>query len=337
MTLLAGARFIIPTAHAMKILPLLPQSFPVIRDGASVPAALKRSYVAIGNFDGVHRGHKAVIEAARVQQLMIPEKSRTLALTFEPHPQTFFRPETPVFRITPETEKLRLLAGSGLVDGAVVLEFNRALATLTAEEFISSILVNWLDIAGVAVGHDFHFGKHRQGTPEFLADAGKRHGFEVEIVAPLNDDGRPVSSGRIREALIAGDIAAANELLDHSWFVAGEVIHGEKRGRELGFPTANIRLDPSCKLKHAIYAVRAHVGWKVYDAVASYGRRPQFDNGAPLLETFLFDFSGDLYGQEITIEFVGFIREEAKFDSLDALVARMNRDGDEARALLRKV
>jgi len=336
LTPLAAARFIIPAANEMKILPLLPQSFHVIRDGTEVPAALKRSFVAIGNFDGVHRGHKAVIEAARVQQLMIPEKSRTLALTFEPHPQTFFRPETPVFRITPEAEKLRLLAVSGLVDGAVVLNFNRALAALTAEEFVSEILVKWLDIAGVVVGHDFHFGKQRQGTPEFLADAGKRYGFEVEIVAPLNDDGRPVSSGRIREALIAGDIAAANELLGHPWYVSGEVIHGEKRGRELGFPTANIRLDPPCKLKHAIYAVRAHVGWKVYEAVASYGSRPQFDDGAPLLETFIFDFSEDIYGQDVTIEFVGFIRDEAKFESLDALVARMNRDSDEARALLRR-
>lgn len=320
----------------MKILPVLPQSFHVIRDGAPVPAALKRSYVAIGNFDGVHRGHKAVIEAARVQQLMIPEKSRTLALTFEPHPQTFFRPETPVFRITPEADKLRLFAGSGLVDGAVVLNFDRALAAHSAEEFVTEVLVDWLDIAGVAVGHDFHFGKNRQGTPEFLADAGKRHGFEVEIVSPVNDGGRPVSSGRIREALIAGDIATANELLGHSWFVAGEVVHGDKRGRELGFPTANIRLDPSCRLRHAIYAVRAHVGWKVYDAVASYGRRPQFDNGAPLLETFLFDFAEDLYGQDITIEFVGFIREEMKFDSLDMLIARMGRDSEEARALLRR-
>lgn len=321
---------------AMQIPPLLPQSFPVLRDGVPVPPTLRRSYIAIGNFDGVHRGHKAVIEAARVQQLMIPEKSRTLALTFEPHPQTFFRPETPVFRITPEAEKLRLLAASGLVDGAVVLEFNRALAALTAEEFVSGILVNWLDIAGVAVGHDFHFGRQRQGTPEFLTEAGKRYGFEVEIVAPVNDDGRPVSSGRIREALIAGDIAAANEFLGHAWFVAGEVIHGEKRGRELGFPTANLRLDPSCRLQHAIYAVRAYVGGKVYDAVASYGRRPQFDNGAPLLETFLFDFSGDLYGQAMTVEFAGLIREEAKFDSLDALITRMHRDSEQAKALLRR-
>jgi riboflavin kinase/FMN adenylyltransferase len=272
-----------------------------------------------------------------VQQHMIPQKSRTLALTFEPHPRTFFKPDEPVFRITPETAKLRLLAGSGLVDGAVVLAFNRELASLSAEDFVAKVLVRWLSIAGVAIGHDFHFGKQRQGTPEFLQDAGKRHGFAVEIVSALKQNGAPVSSGKIREALIAGDIARANELLGHPWFVAGEVVHGEKRGRELGFPTANIRLDPSCRLRHAIYAVRAYVGGTGYDAVASYGRRPQFDNGAPLLETFLFDFADDLYGQEITVEFAGFIREEAKFDSLDALVAQMNRDSEAARAMLRDV
>ncbi|HMN51624.1 MAG TPA: bifunctional riboflavin kinase/FAD synthetase [Xanthobacteraceae bacterium] len=314
----------------------LPQDFSVIRDGGTVPPALKRGFVAIGNFDGVHRGHQAVIEAARVQAHMIPQKSCVLVLTFEPHPRTFFKPDAPVFRLTPEHAKLRLFAANNLVDGAVVLQFDKALAALSAEDFVSKILVDWLGIAGVAVGHDFHFGKQRQGTPEFLIDAGKRYGFEVEIVAPLNDGSEPVSSGRIRDALEAGDIARANELLGHPWFVAGEVIHGEKRGRELGFPTANIRLDPSCKLRHAIYAVRAHVGGKVYDAVASYGRRPQFDNGAPLLETFLFDFAGDLYAQEMTVEFAGFIRAEGKFESLDALVAQMNRDSEQARAILRQ-
>ncbi len=256
-----------------------------------------------------------------------------LALTFEPHPRTFFKPDAPVFRVTPEAAKLRLFAANNL-DGAVVLQFDRELASLAAEEFVSKVLVGWLGISGVAVGHDFHFGKQRQGTPEFLVDAGRRHGFAVEIVAPLNDGGVPVSSGAIRAALAEGDIVRAETLLGHPWFVFGEVVHGEKRGRELGFPTANIKLDPSCELKHAIYAVRAHVGQKIYDAVASFGRRPQFDNGAPLLETYLFDFEGDLYGQEMMVEFAGFIRAEAKFDSLDALVAQMNRDSDKARAIL---
>ncbi|MBX3514604.1 MAG: bifunctional riboflavin kinase/FAD synthetase [Xanthobacteraceae bacterium] len=320
----------------MQIPSSLPADFSVIRDGGLVPPALKRGFVAIGNFDGVHRGHQAVIEAARVQAHMIPQKSCVLVLTFEPHPRTFFKPDAPVFRLTPEEAKLRLFAANNLVDGAVVLQFDKALASLSAEDFVSKILVDWLGIAGVAVGHDFHFGKQRQGTPEFLIDAGKRYGFEVEIVQPLNDDGTPVSSGKIRDALQAGDLPRANDLLGYRWFVTGEVIHGEKRGRELGFPTANLRLDPTCRLRHGIYAVRAHVGGKSYDAVASFGRRPQFDNGAPLLEVFLFDFEGDLYGQEMTVEFAGFLRDEAKFGSLDALVAQMNRDSEQARALLRQ-
>lgn len=317
----------------MSVPPILPAAFPVIRDGAVVPPALKRGFVAIGNFDGVHRGHRAVLDVAKTHAKK--NSQAALALTFEPHPRTFFKPEEPVFRITPENAKLRLFAANGL-DDAVVMQFSMELAALTAEDFVTKILMGWLGISGVVVGHDFHFGAKRQGTPEFLIDAGKRHGFAVEIVAPLNDSGVPVSSGKIRDALEAGDIARANELLGHSWFVAGEVIHGEKRGRELGFPTANIRLDPTAKLKHAIYAVRTHVGGKSYDAVASYGRRPQFDNGAPLLETYLFDFSGDLYGQEMTVEFAGFIRDEAKFESLDALIAQMNRDSEQAKALLRQ-
>lgn len=311
----------------------LPAGFNVIRDGGTLPPALRRGYAAIGNFDGLHRGHRAVLDVAKTHA----KKNNTaaMALTFEPHPRSFFKPDTPTFRITPETAKLRLFAANDL-DGAVVMQFNKELASLSAEDFVSKILVGWLGIAGVVVGHDFHFGKQRQGTPEFLIGAGKRHGFEVEIVQPLNDGGVPVSSGKIRDALEAGDIVRANELLGYRWFVTGEVIHGEKRGRELGFPTANIRLDPSCKLRHGIYAVRAHVGGGQYDAVASFGRRPHFDNGAPLLEVFLFDFAGDLYGHEMTVEFAGFIRDEAKFESLDALIARMNRDSEQARAMLRK-
>jgi riboflavin kinase/FMN adenylyltransferase len=311
----------------------LPAGFHVIRDGETMPPALKRGYVAIGNFDGLHRGHRAVLNVAKIHAKT--NNVAAMALTFEPHPRSFFKPDTPPFRITPEVAKLRLFAANNL-GGAVVMQFNKELASLTAEEFVSKILVGWLGIAGVAVGHDFHFGKQRQGSPEFLIDAGKRHGFEVEIVQPLNDGGMPVSSGRIRDALEAGDIARATELLGYRWFVTGEVIHGEKRGRELGFPTANLRLDPSCKLRHGIYAVRAHVLGAQYDAVASFGRRPQFDNGAPLLEVFLFDYSGDLYGQDMTVEFAGFLRDEAKFESLEALVAQMNRDSEEAKALLRQ-
>jgi riboflavin kinase/FMN adenylyltransferase len=315
----------------MKIPLYLPNAFQVIRDGAVVPAALKRGVVAIGNFDGVHRGHRAVLDAAKTRAKK--NNAAALALTFEPHPRTFFKPDAPVFRITPENAKLRIFATNNL-DGAVVMQFNKELASLTAEEFVSKILVGWLGISGVVVGHDFHFGKQRQGTPEFLIEAGKHNGFAVEIVSPLNDGGVPVSSGKIRDALEAGDVARAKELLGHSWFAIGEVIHGEKRGRDLGFPTANLRLDPACALKHGIYAVRVILGGKPLDGVASFGRRPTFDNGAPLLEVFLFDFAGDLYGQSIDVAFIAWLRPEQRFESVDALVAQMNRDSEQARAAL---
>lgn len=317
----------------MSVPPLLSPAFPVIRDGAAMPPALKCGYVAIGNFDGVHRGHRAVIDIARTHAKK--NGAAALALTFEPHPRAFFRPDVPLFRITPEAEKLQLFAAAGL-DGAVVMQFNRGLAGLSAADFVEKILVEWLGIRGVAVGHDFHFGKQRQGTPEFLIEAGKRHGFAVEIVAPLTDGGAPVSSGAVRAALAAGDIARANELLGHSWFVTGDVIHGEKRGRNLGFPTANIKLNPVTELKHGIYAVRVYAGGKAYGGVANFGRRPQFDNGAPLLEPYLFDFSGDLYGKTITVEFVAFIRPEQKFDSVKTLVEEMKRDTEKTRALLKR-
>ena len=307
-----------------------PQNFHVVRDGAPV-GALRGAVVAIGNFDGVHRGHKAVIAAAqkRVAELNRP----AAALTFEPHPRVFFNPGERLFRLTDEAAKLRLLAATGL-DGAIVLTFNAALAKLTAEEFVSRILVKRLGIGGAVIGFNFHFGAKRTGSPDFLVAQGKRYGFAVDIVPPFRDGGRPVSSGPIREALAAGRIADATELLGAPWFVSGEVIHGDKRGRELGFPTANLVLDPACGLRHGIYAVRVAVDGKRYDAVASFGRRPTFDNGAPLLEVFLFDFDGDLYGKRLDVAFIGFIRDELKFDSIDALIRQMNDDSARAREKL---
>ena len=304
--------------------------FLVARDETGI-AALRGAVVAIGNFDGVHRGHRAVIGTtiARGRRLGRP----AAALTLEPHPRSYFRPDEPLFRLTGEAAKLRLLASTGL-DGAVVLTFNAALAGLPAQDFVSKILVERLGVGGVAIGFDFHFGQGRGGSPAFLKEAGARLGFPVDIVPPLEDEGRPVSSGAIRAALAAGRVVEAAELLGYPWFATGEVIHGEKRGRELGYPTANLRLDPACGLKHGIYAVRAGIGGKRYEGVASFGRRPTFDNGAPLLEVFLFDFSGDLYGQQMDVAFIGWIRQEAKFDSVEALVAQMDKDSGLARETL---
>ncbi|MFZ0373838.1 MAG: riboflavin biosynthesis protein RibF, partial [Xanthobacteraceae bacterium] len=275
--------------------------------------------------------HKAVIAAAQQRAAALGRPAA--ALTFEPHPRSFFHPGEPLFRLTDATTKLRLLAATGL-DGAIVLTFDEALANLSAEDFVGRILVERFAVAGAAIGFNFHFGASRTGSPDFLVAEGKRHGFAVDIVPPLRDGGRPVSSQPIREALAGGRLDAAAELLGYPWFLSGTVIHGDKRGRELGFPTANLKPDPSCGLRHGIYAVRAAVGGRRYDGVASFGRRPMFDAGTVLLEIFLFDFSGDLYGADMDVAFIGFLRDEAKFASAEDLIRQMQEDARLARQVL---
>ena len=304
--------------------------FRVVRDVAP-DDALRGAVVAIGNFDGVHRGHRAVIGAAvaRAKALGRP----AAALTFEPHPRAFFNPNEPLFRLTDEAGKLRLLASTGL-DGAIVLTFDAALARLTAEEFVERILLERFAVSGAAIGFNFHFGARRAGSPQFLAAEGRKRGFAVDIVPRFEDDGRPVSSGPIREALAGGRVREATELLGFPWFVSGTVIHGDKRGRELGFPTANVRLDAGCGLRHGIYAVRAAIDGRRYDGVASFGRRPMFDSGAVLLEVYLFDFSGDLYGRSIDVAFIDWIRDEAVFASVEELTRQMQDDARRAREAL---
>ncbi len=305
-------------------------NFQVVHDFAP-GETLCGATVAIGNFDGVHRGHKAVIAAvlARARALGKP----SAALTFEPHPRAFFNPDEPLFRLTPESAKLRLLAATGL-DGAIVLTFDAELAKLSAEDFVQRVLVDRFAISGAAIGFNFHFGANRAGSPDFLQTQGKQHGFTVDIVPPLLDGGRPVSSGPIRAALAAGRLDDAAEFLGYPWFVSGTVIHGDKRGRELGFPTANLRLDPACALRHGIYGVRTAIAGRRYDGVASFGRRPMFDSGAVLLEIFLFDFSGDLYGANIDVAFIAWLRDEATFASAKDLMRQMNEDSRLAREAL---
>jgi riboflavin kinase/FMN adenylyltransferase len=309
--------------------------FHIARDGPQGVdiGPLHGAVVAIGNFDGVHRGHRAVIGAALSRAKSLGRKAA--ALTFSPHPRMFLRPQDALFQLSSERNKMRLLAASGL-DGAIVMNFNARLAATSAEDFIARTLVGNFGIGGAAIGFDFHFGHNRKGSPAFLTEQGARLGFAVDIVPPLEDEGRPVSSGAVRTALSQGKVVEAAELLGAPWFVSGEVIHGEKRGRELGFPTANLRLDPSCGLKHGIYAVRASIAGKRHDGVASFGIRPMFDAGAPLLEVFLFDFDGDLYGQTIDVAFVGWIRHEQKFESIETLKRHMLADGAQARDALKR-
>jgi len=315
--------------------PISTGQFHVARGGAQGidSGPLSGAVVAIGNFDGVHRGHRAVIGAALTRARELGRKAA--ALTFTPHPRRFLRPQDTLFELSDERNKLRLLAASGL-DGAIVMKFDAALAATSAEDFVANILVRVLGIGGAAIGFDFHFGKNRAGSPIFLADQGARLSFAVDVVPPLEDEGRPVSSGAVRAALAAGRVVEAAELLGMPWFVSGEVIHGDKRGRELGFPTANLRLDPSCGLKHGIYAARVDISGKRYDGVASFGRRPMFDDGAPLLEVFLFGFEGDLYGHTIDVAFIGWIRHEQKFESIEALKRHMTADAAQARDALKR-
>jgi len=305
--------------------------FTVIRDGGPGLERLDRPVVAIGNFDGVHLGHRAVIGKAMERAKAAHRPAAVL--TFEPHPRAFFQPDEPSFQLSSEAAKLRLLAATGL-DGAVILTFDAALASLSAEEFVETILIDRLDVTGAVIGFNFHFGKDRRGSPAFLEAQGAQHGFSVDVVPPFLLHGRRVSSGAVREALAAGRIAEANELLGHPWFVTAQVVHGDKRGRTLGYPTANLRLGADCGLKHGIYAVRASLGGTLYDGVASFGRRPMFDNGAVLLEVFLFDFSGDLYGAVLDAAFIGWIRPELTFDNVDDLIRRMDQDVSQARHLL---
>ncbi|MCZ7907890.1 bifunctional riboflavin kinase/FAD synthetase [Agrobacterium leguminum] len=299
-----------------------------------LPEALRGGVIAIGNFDGVHRGHRAVLD--RALELAEARGVPALVLTFEPHPRSVFRPDTPVFRLTPAPLKARILEAIGF-RSVIEYPFDREFSQRSAEEFVQSILVDWLHASAVVTGFDFHFGKGREGGPAFLMEAGKRHGFDVTLVDAFRDEGADVvSSSRIRSLLCEGDVAGAAGLLGYRFTVESEVIGGQKLGRTLGYPTANMALAPETELKAGIYAVRfRRPDGSIHDGVASFGYRPTVtENGAALLETFVFDFSGDLYGEVCSVSFFGHLRDELKFDGLDPLVAQIRRDEEEARAML---
>ena len=307
--------------------------FTICREDEPMPAALTGAVAAIGNFDGVHRGHRALVEA--VQKDAARSARPAVALTFEPHPRAFFAPDQPMFRLTGPAAKEIVFERLGL-DGLIVRRFDRSLAGTGAAEFVTRCLQQQLGLSGVVIGHDFHFGRGREGNPATLAALCEQAGLACRVIGAVSSDADaiPISSSAIRAALAAGDLAWANGLLGYRWFVVGAVRHGEKRGRALGYPTANLALD-QCGLAHGIYAVCVRLAdGAMRDGVASYGRRPTFDDGAPLLEVNLFDFAGDLYGTTIAVEFLGFIRGEERFESADALIARMHVDAAQARAVI---
>lgn len=299
-----------------------------------MPAHLRGGVVAIGNFDGVHRGHLSVLE--RALALAHSANVPALVLTFEPHPRTVFNPDQPVFRITPAPVRARLLEALGF-DGVIEQTFDRDFASLEPHAFIHGVLAEKLGISHAVTGFDFHFGRKRAGGPAYLMEAGKREGFGVTLVDAFRDEGAEVvSSSRIRDLLAEGDVAQAAGLLGYRYTVTAPVIGGQKLGRTIGYPTANMALPAENALAHGIYAVRLRrADGSLHDGVASFGRRPTVtSNGEPLLETFVFDFSGDLYGEECAVTLFGRLRGEEKFDGLDPLIAQMNRDSEEARALL---
>jgi len=299
--------------------------------GGETPAEARGAVVAIGNFDGVHRGHQVLIK--RAISLARDRLRPAGAIVFEPHPREYFVPGEPHFRLTPLAEKLRLFELLGL-DFVRVLAFDAALAATGAEAFIQDILVGQLAISGAVVGYDFFFGNRRAGTPQTLADAGRVLGFSVDIVAPVAELGEVFSSTAVRLKLAEGDVAGAAHALGRWWRVSGKVVGGAKRGTGMGYPTANVPMPKGTALAHGIFAVRTLIDGAWHDGAAYLGTRPTFDDGMPVLEVFLFEFDGDLYGKEIAVEFIAFIRGDRKFDSAEALVAQMDSDVAQARAIL---
>jgi riboflavin kinase/FMN adenylyltransferase len=300
--------------------------------GSAVPERLRGGIVALGNFDGFHRGHQAVV--GRAMERARAEGRPALVASFDPHPMRFFRPDSPWFRLTTMDQRARLFEAAG-VDALFVFIFDAAFAAASPEEFVTEWLVRRIGAAGVVTGEDFTFGRNRGGDTGLLKRLGAAHGLSAETVAPVRDGGEPVSSTRIRHALRAGDCETATRLLTRPYAIEGMVEHGDKRGRAIGYPTANIRLGNHLRPRFGVYAVRGRLpGGRVLEGAANLGIRPQFEPTKELLEPYFFDFDGDLYGQTLEVELISFLRDEAKFDSLEALTAQMEMDCDEARRRL---
>lgn len=300
--------------------------------GSVVPAALRAGIVALGNFDGFHLGHQAVV--GRAVERARAEGRPALVATFDPHPVRHFRPDTAPFRLTTLDQRERLFAEAG-ADAMIVFQFDTALAALSAVEFVGDRLLDTIGIGGVVTGEDFTFGKAKSGTVAVLADLGRKNGFSVDTVGPVMLDGEPVSSSRIRALLEAGDPRGAARLLTRPFAVAGTVQHGDKLGRTIGYPTANLDMGSYLRPAYGIYAVRGRLpDGRVLDGAANLGIRPSFDPPKELLEPFFFDFSENLYGQTIEVALIEYLRPEAKFDTLDALTVQMEQDCARAKVIL---
>jgi riboflavin kinase/FMN adenylyltransferase len=306
-------------------------TIPILDHRDPVPPHLHGAIFALGNFDGFHLGHQAVVGAA-VEMAREADRPAIVA-TFDPHPMRMFKPDAAPFRLTTLAQRAELFAAAG-ADAMLVFHFDAALAALTAPEF-AALLAGPLRASGVVTGQDFTFGKDRGGNAAALAELGAAAGFFAHTIGPVSDDEGPISSSRIRAALQEGDCETATRLLTRPFAIRGPVIHGAKLGRTIGYPTANLDMANYLRPKYGIYAVTARLeGGSVVPGAANLGIRPTFDPPVELLETYLLEWSGDLYGQEIEIALHHYLRPEAKFDSLDALSAQMAQDCDAARKVL---
>ncbi|WP_366657081.1 bifunctional riboflavin kinase/FAD synthetase [Fodinicurvata sp. EGI_FJ10296] len=307
-----------------------------------IPDRLRGAVVVVGNFDGVHRGHRIVIDEARA--VARASNAPLAVLSFEPHPRSLFRPDDPPFRLTPFAVRAREIAALG-VDLHVVLTFDRAFSEHSAEWFVSEVLSAGLGASHVAIGYDFCFGHRRQGNAETLVEFGRRYGFGVTIVTQASDEsGGAYSSSRVRQFLRDGSPGEAASILGRPFEIEGEVCRGDQRGRDLGYPTANIAMDDYIRPAFGIYAVRCGIvdapgGPEAPDprwhyGVANLGIRPMFETPEPVLEAHLFDFAGDLYGRTLRVQLIEFLRGEQRFDDVGGLVAQMNEDAAAARRIL---
>jgi len=299
-----------------------------------VPDALRGGVVALGNFDGFHIGHQAVV--GRALALARASGRPALVATFDPHPARLFRPDAPPFLLTTIEQRLDLFAAFGM-DGTIVLPFDRAMAAVSPEGFVADWLYDRIGASAVVTGQDFTFGRDRGGDIAALASLGRRYGLGAEAIAPVEAEGAIASSTRIRDHLRAGDPRAAARLLTRPFTIRGQVQHGDKLGRTIGYPTANVAIGDTLRPAYGVYAVRGRLAdGRIVDGAANLGIRPHFDPPKELLEPTFFDFSGDLYGQTLDVELVAFLRPEAKFDGLDALIAQIDADCAEAKAILAK-
>lgn len=308
---------------------------PVIRHSEELPADLHGGVAALGNFDGYHMGHQSVGGAA-IERAKAEGRPAIIA-TFDPHPVRHFAPHVPPFRLTTLAQRAKIFAAVG-ADAMLIFEFGDALAGMPAEKFVIDLLIGHLALAGVVTGPDFTFGKGRGGDTAMLTSLGEAHGMTHAAIAPVQDDHGVISSSRIRDALKAGEVEVANRMLTRPFAVSGQVQHGDKNGRQLGYPTANIDIGQYLRPRYGIYAVRGRLAdGRLLDGAANIGVRPSFDPPKELLEPYFFDFDEDLYGQEIEVEFHRFIRPEQRFDDLDDLKAQMAQDCDVARQILNQV